>query len=312
MQDQEKKLGIGGKLILLFGFLAVWLGLSVVLWNMGGAEAAARAKLDSAAAAKLGMGLTERFHEGGWGMIPILAVGIVFILITIERARYLFGVVKGRRQAIAAHVQRYLLDGDVQGAVSFCQQSSQPLAKIVGQGLAHLHRPNDEVQEAVDDAALSQLPKIEARTGYLAMIGNIATLLGLLGTIVGLITSFAGVSLQDTNDPKTIARAANYVHLVPQCRGQVGKALVTCIDANKATILAKGISEAMNCTAFGLLVGIMALLAFSVLNGRTQRLIDDISDGAVQLMNLAASHRRAMRLAAGSTPGDAATGTAAR
>ena len=49
--------------------------------------------------------------------------------------------------------------------------------------------------------------KIEMRTGYLAMIGNIATLLGLLGTIVGLIKSFAGVSLGNTNDPATIEKA---------------------------------------------------------------------------------------------------------
>jgi biopolymer transport protein ExbB/TolQ len=181
--------------------------------------------------------------------------------------------------------------------VAYCQATRQPLGKIVGAGLASLNRPDEEVQEAVDEAALYELPKIEIRSGYLAMIGNIATLLGLLGTIVGLIKSFAGVSIGNTNDPAMIERARQYVDLVPACKGLTsGRAIVTCIDQNKATILAKGISEAMNCTAFGLGVGILALLAFSVLNGRTQSLIDDISEATVYLMNLAVGNRKAMKL----------------
>ena len=141
------------------------------------------------------------------------------------------------------------------------------------------------------------MPRIETRTGYLAMLGNIATLLGLLGTIVGLITSFAGVSLENEQDPSTQRRALAYVYLVPDCKDMAGAGLVTCIKQNKATILARGISEAMHCTAFGLGVGILALLAFSVLNGRTQNLIDEITDGTVQLVNLAVLRRSAMDVA---------------
>ena len=69
-----------------------------------------------------------------------------------------------------------------------------------------------------------------------------------------------------------------------------------CIKQNKSTILASGISEAMHCTAFGLLIGILALLAFSVLNGRTQNMIDEISDGTVRLVNFAVGHRSVMQL----------------
>jgi len=238
------------------------------------------------------------FREGGWGMWPILAVGLIFVVIAVDRVRYLFFVVKGDRRVLKARIQKHLMMGDLQGAVAVCQQSGAPFAKIVGAGLANLHRPDDEVQEAVDEASLYEMPRIETRTGYLAMIGNIATLLGLLGTIVGLITSFAGVSLDNEKDPATQKRAKSYIYLVPLCKPLQDKprALVACIKQNKATILARGISEAMHCTAFGLLVGIMALLAFSVLNGRTQSMIDDISDGTVLLVNLAVGHRTAMKM----------------
>jgi biopolymer transport protein ExbB len=273
MHDESKGLGVGAKLGLFAVFVVLWLGLSFALDKVFGP-----------------------FHRGGWGMWPILAVGLVFLMITIERARYLLFIAPVNRRNFIAEVQKQLMHGNVAAALSFCQASHQPLGQIIAAGLANLNRPDVEVQEAVDEAALLELPRIEIRTGYLAMIGNISTLLGLLGTITGLIKSFAGVSLSNVNDPATMEKAKQYVHLVPACMGLTGKPLVMCIEQNKATILAQGISEAMNCTAFGLLVGICSLLAFSVLNGRTQHLIDDISDATVYLMNLAVGNRRAMKL----------------
>ena len=274
MSADSKKMSSGLKIVLFAIFIAIWGGLAYGLHT----------------------GLNA-FHEGGWGMWPILMVGMVSIMIIVERVRYLFFVAPMDTKTFQAQVHRYLLAGDVNGAVEYCRSSNKPLANIVGAGLSSLHRPDHEVQEAVDERALDELPRIEIRTGYLAMIGNIATLLGLLGTIVGLIKSFAGVSLGEANDPATIEKAKSYQHLVPVCAKLThGKAIARCIEQNKATILAKGISEAMNCTAFGLGVGITALLGFSVLNGRTQTMMDGISDTTVHLMNVAVGNRKAMRV----------------
>lgn len=115
----------------------------------------------------------------------------------------------------------------------------------------------------MDEQALHEVPKLEARTGYLAMLGNVATLVGLLGTILGLIHSFAGVAGVD--------------------------------PSMKATLLAKGISEAMNCTAFGLVCAVPALLWFAILNGWTQHTLDDINEVSVQVVNLVVGHRNAMK-----------------
>ena len=99
------------------------------------------------------------------------------------------------------------------------------------------------------------------------MIGNVAILLGLLGTIVGLIGAFAAVA------------NAN--------------------PADKATLLSRSISEAMNCTAFGLMVAIPSLVAFSVLQGRTQIMLDDINESAVGVLNLIVANRDKIRMPAG-------------
>ena len=109
-------------------------------------------------------------------------------------------------------------------------------------------------------------PKINRRTGYLAMYANLAMLSGLFGTIVGLIKAFGAVGGESV-DP-----------------------------SQKARILAEGISEAMNCTAFGLLSAICALVGFAFLNGKTQALEDDINEASVQVLNLVVSNRQKVNL----------------
>jgi biopolymer transport protein ExbB/TolQ len=70
-------------------------------------------------------------------------------------------------------------------------------------------------------------------------------------------------------------------------------------SGEKATLLARGISEAMNCTAFGLITAIPSLLLYAVLQGKTQRLVDDINEGSVRVLNLVLAHRE--QLVAGGT-----------
>jgi biopolymer transport protein ExbB/TolQ len=66
--------------------------------------------------------------------------------------------------------------------------------------------------------------------------------------------------------------------------------------SQKARILAEGISEAMNCTAFGLLAAITALVGFAILNGKTQGLEDDINEASVQVLNLVVANRQKVNL----------------
>ncbi len=197
--------------------------------------------------------LNEAFKEGGWGMWPILALSIVAVGVTVDRAIYLIRSTIDKRQFMAL-MQKLITQGNVAQAIKVCSGTSKPMTRIVQAGLMRVNRSDEDVKAAMDEAALRELPLIEQRTGYLAMIGNVATLMGLLGTIVGLIKSFAGVAGID--------------------------------PSQKATLLAKGISEAMNCTAFGLMVGITSLLAFSLLNGKTQAIIDDINHVSAQVQNL--------------------------
>ena len=76
-----------------------------------------------------------------------------------------------------------IVSGNIQGAISTCQASPSPVTRIIAAGLRRAGGSEHDVQQAMDEEALRELPKIEKRTGYLAMLGNLATLAGLLGTI---------------------------------------------------------------------------------------------------------------------------------
>src|SRR6187399_1776427 len=210
-------------------------------------------------------GAYEHFKEGGWGMWPILFWSIITIGIIVERALYLFGS-SINKDVFLATMQKCILAGDVAKAVKMCSAANAPLARIVQQGLLKVNRPDEEVQAAMDEAALVELPKINKLVGFLALFANLAMLCGLFGTIVGLIKAFGAVGGESV-DP-----------------------------SQKARILAEGISEAMNCTAFGLISAITALVGFAFLNGKTQGMEDDINEASVTVLNLVVANRQKVNL----------------
>src|SRR3954452_20499456 len=210
--------------------------------------------------------LWKHYKEGGLVMMSIILFwSIVTIGIIIERALYLFGA-SINKDVFLATMQKCILAGDVAKAVKMCSAANAPLARIVQAGLVKVNRPDEEVQAGMDEAALREMPAINRRTGFLALFSNLAMLCGLFGTIVGLIRAFGAVGGESV-DP-----------------------------SQKARILAEGISEAMNCTAFGLISAIVALMGFAFLNGKTQGMEDDINEASVRVLNLVVANRQKVNL----------------
>lgn len=203
--------------------------------------------------------IAEAFKEGGWGMYPIATIAVFVIAIAAERIAYLYFKARVNKEDFINTMHKYLFQGNLQRSITYCSSVRAPLANIIKAGLLRIDGSEKEIQSAMDERALQEIPKIETRTGYLAMLGNVAVLAGLLGTITGLIRSFAAVSYADA--------------------------------AEKAVLLAKGISEAMNCTAFGLSTAIPTLVIFSILSGTTQHIIDDINESSVRMLNLILANR---------------------
>lgn len=207
--------------------------------------------------------IKEAFSKGGWPMWPIASILVVCWGIAIERIIYLW-TSRVDKKYLLSQLKSKIMSGNIQGAVTFLSATPSPLSRILRAGLVKFNRPLDEVQAAMDETALTELPKIETRTGYLAMLANVATLVGLLGTILGMIEAFHGAD-----------------------------AMSASAEASKAKIVS-GIAEAMNCTAFGLICAVPALLFFAALNGWTQNILDTINEVSVQVMNMVVAHRKAV------------------
>ncbi len=201
------------------------------------------------------MSLFERFEAGGVFMYPIAFIGLICVFIILERLYVLYVDTKFDKGQILSEVRNAIYSGRLM------VMGQSLIHQIIQSGFQAFERSkkDSEVQLAIDAAASKHFPILEKRTSYLSMLANTATLLGLLGTISGLIVSFKGASNANASD--------------------------------KATMLASGISEAMNCTAFGLCVAIPALLCYAFLQGRTQRIIDDVNEVVLESMNFVISHK---------------------
>jgi len=205
-------------------------------------------------------GLILGFQQGGLWMY-FIALALVFsISFTIERFYRLFFQYNVDGNSFMFEVQKYVLANDIDGAIRLCNGSGNAaLAKVLKSGLQRASRENEQIQNAIDASSLEVIPKLERRLPYLALIANIATLLGLLGTISGLIKSFEAVALAD--------------------------------PAQRQIILSEGIAEAMNATAFGLFTAIFTMVVHSVLSNKATRILEDVDEFGVKLMDLLSARK---------------------
>lgn len=148
-----------------------------------------------------------------------------------------------------------------QKAIEECTRlDKHPLGGVLKAGLLKADRKDQEIERAMEEKILSEMPKVKARVNLLTLFANIATLLGLLGTILGLITAFQSVS--------------------------------SASEAVKQEMLAKGISMAMLTTAGGLMVAIPCLAGYYLLNNRSDYLLDKIEEKAMGLANALSSMKQ--------------------
>ncbi len=195
--------------------------------------------------------IVNSFRAGGPFMFVILFVLITGIAIMVERALYI--LVKNRidTTAFINRVLEFVQRDNTKSAIEFCSMSSAALPRITKAGLEEAGKTPADIQNAFELAAMAEIPKLEKRTQYLSTIANIATLLGLLGTIFGLIASFEAVANADAS--------------------------------MKATLLSGGISQAMNTTAFGLIAAIPCMVGYSIIQEKTNELIDEINQNIARV-----------------------------
>ncbi len=195
------------------------------------------------------------FQQGGPFMYPIALVLVIGLALAIERWVFLTAA-KGSNRRTFDRMLPMLRKKDYSAVVELARSSKAPIGRIVASGVARMQQTprRDEIEYAMEEGVMEAVPRLEKRTGYLATLANISTLLGLLGTIMGLIAAFTAVANADPSE--------------------------------KATLLSNSISVAMNTTAFGLMAAIPLLLLHATLQSKTTEIVDSLEMAGVKCLNI--------------------------
>lgn len=201
------------------------------------------------------LSLTARFaawfKAGGVTLYPLFAVGLLSLLMILERLIY-FARKNTNARAFTARFLSLAEARRWQEARDLCARSGSALARTLGALADKADQSREAAEKSVREAMLREVPALEKRLPLIAAMGAAAPLLGLLGTVSGLVTLFKVLNQLGANDPK---------------------------------VLAGGISEALINTETGLAIAIPVLLIHGFLNERLDTMNAAISSSAMEALN---------------------------
>lgn len=199
--------------------------------------------------------LIDVFLQGGWMMWPILAASVVALAVVVNRLVHLART-QGPASALRDEVVRLAVGGKVEEARALCARSAVPAAAVLDAGLSAWGLAQEEVERRMEQAAVDQLERAEARLPLLATMIAVLPMMGFLGTIFGLIDAFS-----------TWSRAGAEVSIAE---------------------LAGGISQAMITTGAGLITSIPYVVAYNAFSNRAARVARQLNAAGSEL---AGAHR---------------------
>ncbi len=195
--------------------------------------------------------VTTWFKEGGVTLYPLVAVGLLALLMILERFFY-FARRSTNAESFMAKFLAFAKEKKWKEANALCKDSSSSLAHALGAIVEHVDESREAAEKAVREALLREVPALEKRLPLIAAMGAAAPLLGLLGTVSGLITLFKILNQLGANDPK---------------------------------VLAGGISEALINTETGLAIAIPVLLIHGFLNEKLDTLQATLNSCSLEVLN---------------------------
>ncbi|MFH1309109.1 MAG: MotA/TolQ/ExbB proton channel family protein [Candidatus Omnitrophota bacterium] len=199
--------------------------------------------------------------KGGPLMFLILLCSVIAFAVVLERLWHLWRAridTEGFMEAIAETLKR----NKIMTAIDKCNVMPGPIAQILKAGILKHDRPRSEIKEAIEDAGLHEVPRLEKNLGVLATIAHVAPLLGLLGTVTGMVRAF---------------------QVIEQKAG-----VMTPVNPGD---LAGGIWEALITTVAGLAVAIPTYVAYNFLVTKVDGFVLEMEKSATDLVNILGAKR---------------------
>jgi biopolymer transport protein ExbB len=191
--------------------------------------------------------------KGGWIMIPIAILSVIAVYIFIER--YL-AIKKASQTDInfMNKIKDYIHDDKIDSALALCQSTNSPVARMIEKGLQRIGRPLNDINAAIETIGNLEISTLEKSLPTLATVSGAAPMIGFLGTVIGMIRAFYDMSNAGNN-----------------------------IDVS---LLSNGIYTAMVTTVAGLMVGILAYLAYNILVAKVEKVVFQLEANTSEFMDL--------------------------
>jgi biopolymer transport protein ExbB len=191
--------------------------------------------------------------QGGFMMIPIALLSVIAIYLFVER---LLTINKANQspEHFMSRVRDFVLRGDINGAKSLCASNDTPIARMIEKGISRIGSPLKNIEASIENTGKLEIFKLEKNLSSLATIAGAAPMMGFLGTVIGMVEAFIAISQEE---------------------GSVSPKL-----------LSSGIYTAMITTVAGLIVGIIAYLAYNYLVTRVAKVIHKMEYTSIEFIDL--------------------------
>src|SRR5262245_53881812 len=191
--------------------------------------------------------------KGGFMMIPIILSSFIAVYVFVERVLTI-NRANQSPDSFMGRIKEMVLRGDINGAKLLCGQFDSPIARMIEKGVARIGSPLKTIEASIENVAKLELFKLEKNISILATVSGAAPMMGFLGTVIGMVEAFITIAQEE---------------------GSVSPKL-----------LSSGIYTAMITTVAGLIVGIMAYLAYNYLVTRVSKVVHKMEYSSIEFIDL--------------------------
>lgn len=189
---------------------------------------------------------------GGWTMIPLAILSVMTIYIFVERFLMIQKALKDERNFMIK-VKEYLVEGKIDAARALCSQTNNPAARMVEKGISRIGKPMKDIVSSIENVGKLEIYQLEKRLGFLATVAGAAPMIGFLGTTLGMVKTFHALKFEKTIELANISG---------------------------------GIMEAMVTTIAGLIIGIIAFMAYNFMVSKVDKVVHHMEGASIEFLDL--------------------------
>ncbi|MFN6115945.1 MAG: MotA/TolQ/ExbB proton channel family protein [Flavobacteriales bacterium] len=192
--------------------------------------------------------------DGGWYIMgPMGIMSIIAFYIIIERSLSILRALKEDKDFMNK-IKDYIHEGKIDSARNLCAQSSSPISRMLDKGISRIGKPVKDIEVSIENAGKLEIYQLEKGLSVLATIAGAAPMLGFLGTVIGMIVTFHTMKISGAGV--------------------------------EISALSGGIMQAMVTTVAGLVVGIIAYVAYNTLVARVTKVIQNMEATTIAFMDV--------------------------